>query len=58
MGGFDGNNCTNTVEMYDPIEDKWYMLPSMSIPRSGVSCVSHKGYVYALGTRKLVQKNF
>lgn len=49
VGGFDGNNCTNTVEMYDPAQDRWSMLPPMSISRSGVSCISHRGFIYALG---------
>ena len=49
VGGFDGNNCISTVEMYDPSQDRWFMLPSMSISRSGVSCISHRGYIYALG---------
>ena len=40
VGGCDAWNCTNTVEKYDPVADRWMFLPSMSVARrgAGVAC--------------------
>lgn len=48
-GGFNGHECLNTAEYYNPEIDKWTLLPSMSIRRSGVSCVCYDGIIYVIG---------
>lgn len=35
VGGRDAWNCTNTVEMYDPLENKWSLLPPLAVARRG-----------------------
>jgi len=35
VGGCDAWNCTNTVEVYDPSEDKWNLLPPLAVARRG-----------------------
>jgi len=44
VGGRDAWNCTNTVEMYDPRENKWKLLPALAIARrgAGVACFNSK----------------
>ena len=50
VGGFDGERCLNTVDVYDPATSQWTLLEwTMTQRRSGVSTVSHAGYLYALG---------
>ena len=49
VGGFNGNECLNTTEMYDPVAREWRDLPRMGSRRSGVGSVSFRDYVYAVG---------
>lgn len=40
----------NTAEAYDPDTGAWTdVLPDMWSLRSGVTCVAHRGHLYALG---------
>ena len=48
-GGFDGERCLNTAEMYDPALDQWTVIPSMQSPRSGVAVISYQDAIYAVG---------
>jgi len=48
-GGFDGHECTNTVETYDANANKWTPAAPMQVRRSGVSCVVYHDRLYALG---------
>lgn len=48
-GGFDGQSCLFSAEVYDPSADQWSVLAPMSIRRSGVSLVSCHDKVYAIG---------
>jgi len=47
VGGCDAWNCTNTVEVYDPRENKWSLLPPLAIARrgAGVACFNSKSVV-------------
>lgn len=49
LGGFNGQECMNSAEFYDPTTNTWSPLPNMISRRSGVSCVAHKGYIYVVG---------
>lgn len=43
VGGRDAWNCTNTVEIYDRVENKWAYLTPMSLPRRGAGVAFFKG---------------
>lgn len=48
-GGFDGEACLLSAEMYAPDLDQWTVLASMSVRRSGVSLVSCDDRIFAIG---------
>jgi len=50
-GGFDGHDCMNTAEVYDPSTNQWTMITAMRSRRSGVSCISYHGCVYVIGIK-------
>jgi len=35
VGGCDAWNCTNTVELFDPSENQWNLLPTLAVARRG-----------------------
>jgi len=42
-GGCDAWNCTNTVEIYDPTENRWNLLePSLAVARRGAGVALFK----------------
>ena len=47
VGGCDSWNCTNTVEMYNPEDDKWMFISSMTMCRRGAGVATFKGMVTA-----------
>lgn len=49
-GGFNGTECLQTCESYNPIVDEWTLLAPMSIQRSGVGVIASLTYVYAVST--------
>ena len=49
VGGFDGQEVLNSVEVFDPVESSWSFAVAMNSPRSGVSLVSYNDSLYALG---------
>lgn len=48
-GGFDGVDCLNLVEMYEPRMNKWTEVSPMNQKRDGLSLISYGGYIYAIG---------
>lgn len=48
-GGFNGQECVNTAECYDPANDIWTLLAPMSSRRSGVGVVSLGRFLYVVG---------
>lgn len=48
-GGFNGQECMNTAEVYDPDTNQWTMIAPLRSRRSGVSCISYHNYVYVIG---------
>lgn len=48
-GGFNGIECLNTAEIYDPEVNEWSLLPPMLFRRSGVSCIAYNSMIYVLG---------
>lgn len=49
VGGFDGHNCLETAETYNPKTDQWTAIEAMSKRRSGLGVLTYKGEVYAAG---------
>ena len=49
VGGFDGQEVLNSVEVYDPGDNSWSFAVAMNSPRSGVSLVAYRDSLYALG---------
>ena len=49
VGGQDGVSCLYIVEKYDPQENRWYRVASMSSRRLGVGVAVLDGYLYAIG---------
>lgn len=48
-GGFNGQECLNSCEVYDPEVNQWSLVPNMRSRRSGVSCIAYHGSVYVIG---------
>jgi len=50
VGGFDGNRVLRSAERYDPVQDRWVLLPAvLQHPRAFLGLVSLQGLVFALG---------
>ena len=49
VGGQDGVSCLYIVEKYDPHENRWFRVASMSSHRLGVGVAVLDGYLYAIG---------
>ena len=48
-GGFNGHDCLNTAEYYNPNTNQWTLLTQMRQRRSGVGVVAFNKCVYAIG---------
>lgn len=50
-GGYDTEHhrFLNSVEVFDDVSQKWYMVTGMKFPRAGLSLVSEGGRLYAMG---------
>ena len=49
VGGWDGNRRLRSAEMYDPILDKWTMLPEMQTPRASHDLAVINGCIIVVG---------
>lgn len=48
-GGFTGQFCLQTAEVYDPNTGNWSNIASMSIRRAGAACIGYDGFLYVMG---------
>ena len=48
-GGFNGHECLQTAEYYNPQTNQWTLVAPMNSRRSGVSIIAHDGFIYAIG---------
>ncbi|KAJ8940240.1 hypothetical protein NQ318_016696 [Aromia moschata] len=48
-GGFNGQECMHSAELYDPEINQWSLISPMRSRRSGVSCIAYHGQVYVIG---------
>ena len=48
-GGHDGEGLLDTVERFDPEQDTWMVVTSLSSPRCLGGLVAMKGFLYAVG---------
>jgi hypothetical protein len=49
-GGFNGLECLNTGEFYDPTTNIWTMITPMHSRRSGIGVTSFNGLIYAVNS--------
>ncbi len=48
-GGFNGNDCLDSAEYYDPSNNQWTMITPMRNRRSGVGIAAYNNHIYAMG---------
>lgn len=48
-GGFNGQECMHSAEVYDPAVNQWSMINPMRSRRSGVSCIAYHDHIYVVG---------
>jgi kelch-like protein 10 len=48
-GGFNGIECLDSVEFYDPSTNIWTLITPMLSRRSGIGTVSLNGFLYVVG---------
>lgn len=48
-GGHDGEGLLDTVERFNPQQDTWTVVTTLSSPRCLGALVSIKGFLYAVG---------
>lgn len=49
IGGFDGNQCFNSVRSFDPVSHVWEERGNMYVRRCYVSVAALGKHIYALG---------
>ena len=49
VGGFNGTERLNTVEVFDPDKDEWSVAAPMNVARSGAGICSYDNFIYAVG---------
>ncbi|XP_048845794.1 actin-binding protein IPP isoform X3 [Brienomyrus brachyistius] len=49
IGGWIGSEIGKTMERYDPAENKWEIIGSMSVPRYYFGCCELQGFIYVIG---------
>lgn len=47
IGGSDGQTPLNTVERYDPRQNKWSLVAPMSTRRKHLGCAVYNNFIYA-----------
>ena len=49
VGGYDGSSFLKSVEVFDPISNKWSMVAPMNVTRSRVAVVANMDRLWAIG---------
>lgn len=49
MGGFNGTECMNTAECYNPDTNQWTGIAPMRNRRSGIGIIAHRNQIFAIG---------
>ena len=49
VGGYDGSSTLNSVEIFDPITNKWSYASPMKVGRRRVAIVATMDRIYAIG---------
>jgi len=47
-GGFNGQECMNSAEYFDPKTNQWTIIAPMRNRRSGVGVIAYHNSIYAL----------
>ena len=48
-GGFNGDHCLRSVEVYDYDNHQWFFIDSLVSPRSGLCLLSYQDHLLAIG---------
>uniref|UniRef100_A0A3Q4HFU4 Kelch like family member 10 n=1 Tax=Neolamprologus brichardi TaxID=32507 RepID=A0A3Q4HFU4_NEOBR len=48
-GGFNGNECLQTAEYYNPESNQWTIISPMNSRRSGIGVIAYADHVFAVG---------
>ena len=51
MGGFNGTECMNSAEYYNPNNNQWTNIAQMRSRRSGIGIIAHHGFIFAIGKK-------
>ena len=49
VGGYDGSSFLKSVEVFDPMTNKWSYVSSMKVTRSRVAVVANMDRLWAIG---------
>ena len=49
VGGFDGEHCLDSAEVYDEDSDQWTTIEPLVCPRSGVAVATYNDFLYVIG---------
>ena len=49
VGGYDGSSFLKSVEVFDPITNKWSFVAPMNVTRSRVAVVANMDRLWAIG---------
>jgi kelch-like protein 18 len=49
VGGYNGSDRVTTVEMYDPVTNRWRRLSGMQVARWSLAAGAINGKLYAVG---------
>ncbi len=55
VGGCDSWNTMNTIEVYDPVVNKWVFLPPMAANRRGAGASLFNGTHYSICPQTIAQ---
>lgn len=47
-GGFNGNECLQTAEYFNPETNQWTMISPMNSRRSGIGVIAYADHVFAV----------
>ena len=54
VGGFNGTECMNTAECYNPDTNQWTGIAPMRSRRSGIGIIAHRNQIFAIGKPKVL----
>jgi kelch-like protein 10 len=53
-GGFNGQECMNSAEYFDPKTNQWTIIAPMRNRRSGIGVIAYHNSIYALFVSEII----